>query len=398
MKHKNCMKCGKALKTLEAQQSGIGPECVKSVRQKILAKMTPDSKRFGLLDGEAERLLNELDYDIVMVVELEPYSSRANIGEIYWMDDTPPFFHKMEWEGARFDGSCISDAPNLAIANLLDRLGYQKTKNNRMFIIEEIWASHGIELKYLDKTEGCGIVDDLPCIVHLENLSEQEIEDWFTQDREDYYHYGMSHRDYKSELPDLYYTILHLFSEGFPEPIVKLIDEDKYKCIDFEEDYIEEITRIDRKQSLWYEMLRKDDDNLYSVGHKTVPNAYRIMERWVSENLENYIQRFIPPKDKTGFGSIVITAKNREQLMEDIEKELREITKTNDEWEFDGVKPKQFHSIANLMEELWLMRFWDDSQSRFLRVESKDIDKFVQSYLEQLNDKGDSLPAIETWH
>ena len=84
--------------------------------------------------------------------------------------------------------------------------------------------------------------------------------------------------------------------------------------------------------------------------------------------------------------------------MEDIEKELREITKTNNEWEFDGVKPKQFHSIANLMEELWLMRFWDDRKRGFARVESKDIDKFVQSYLEQLNDKGDSLPAIETWH
>ena len=80
-----------------------------------------------------------------------------------------------------------------------------------------------------------------------------------------------------------------------------------------------------------------------------------------------------------------------------IEKELREITKTNDEWEFDGVKPGQFHSIANLMEELWLMRFWDDRMP-ITRVEPTNIDKFVQSYLEQLNDKGDSLPAIETWH
>jgi len=390
------------LNTLETQQSGIGPECVKSVRQKILAKMTPDSKRFGLLDGEAERLLNELDYDIVMVVEIEPWSSRSHIGEIYWMDGTPPFFHKMEWEGAKYDGSCISDAPNLAIANLLDRLGYQKTKNNRMFIIEEIWASHTKEMIHLDKTEGCGIVEDLPCIVHLKNLSEEEIDDWFTQDRDDYYnsyyYNGASNHDYKSELPDLYYATLHLFSEGFPEPIVRLVNEDAYKLIDFETEYIENITRIERKQSLWYDMLRKDDDNLYSVGHKTVPNAYRIMEKWVSENLENYIQELIPPRDNTEFGSIVITAKNREQLMEDILKELKEITKTNDEWEFDGFSPKQHHTMEILMEELWLMRFWDDHMGPLHRVESSEIDKFVQSYLEQLNDKGESLPAIETWH
>lgn len=395
------MKCGKALKTLEAQQSGIGPECVKSVRQKILAKITHDPQKFGLLDGEAERILNELDYDIVMLFGGQQYSSRLHIQEINWMDDTPPFFHKMKWEGSWYDGSCITDAPNLAIANLLDRLGYQKTKNNRMFIIEEIWASHSIELIHLDKTEGCGIIDDLPCIVHLENLDDATIDEWLQQEHVDHYetHSYQYNKDYKSEYPDLYYAFIHLFSEGFPEPIISLVDEATLIEYDFEDRVSQHYTKMDELSNLWYHMRRTEDENLWSIGHKTVPNIYQIMEKWVSENLENYIQRFIPPENETEFGRIVITGKNREQLMEDLLKQMEEATNTNDEWKYEGFSGmKKFHSMEHLMEELWLMRFWDDQISHLVRVESKELDNFVQKYLQQLNEKGDSLPAIETWH
>ena len=406
MKHKNCMKCGKALTTLETQQSGIGPECVKSVRQKILIRITQDPKTLGLLEGEAERILNELDYDIVMLVEQGNYSSSCRIRELHWMDDTPPFFHKMEWEGVYHDGTCISDAPKLAIANLLDRLGYQRTKNNRMFIIEEIWASHTKEMIHLDKTEGCGIVDDLPCIVHLDNVGDDEdFAQWFENEEQGYLdcRYGgygnIYHYHSKSEYPELNYATLHLFSEGFPEPIVKLLDEDMQLLYDFEQKYREEYSYIDDYRNLWYFMGNCENDNLYSVGNKTVPNAYRIMERWVSENLENYIQRFIPPnKDEHGFGRIVITAKNREQLMEDLRKEIVKVTKTNGEWEFNGYSAQAFHKMYEMMNEFWMGRFWDDRYSSVTRVNSKELDSFIESYLEKLNEKGESLPAIETWH
>ena len=393
------------MKTLEAQQSGIGPECVKSVRQKILIRITKDPKRFGLLEGETERILNELDYDIVMLVEQGSYSSSCKIRELHWMDDTPPFFHKMEWEGAYHDGACISDAPNLAVANLLDRLGYQRTKNNRMFIIEEIWASHTKEMIHLDRTEGCGIVDDLPCIVHLDNLGDNDdFEEWFQYEEQSYHEYRYGgygnpiNQWSKSEFPELYYATLDLFSEGFPEPIVKLVDEDGLQEYDFEQEYLEETSYIYHYRDLWYIMTNCENDNIYSVGNKTVPNAYRIMERWVSENLENYIQRFIPPKDEHEFGSIVITAKNREQLMEDLRKKIREVTKTNGEWEFNGHSAQAFHRMYDQMNDFWMTRFWDDRYSSVTRVDSKELNIFIESYLEKLNEKGESLPAIETWH
>ena len=54
--------------------------------------------------------------------------------------------------------------------------------------------------------------------------------------------------------------------------------------------------------------------------------------------------------------------------------------------------------MYEMMNEFWMGRFWDDRYSSVTRVNSKELDSFIESYLEKLNEKGESLPAIETWH
>ncbi len=380
------------MKTAEGQQSGIGPECKKSVSKKFLLKYR-ENKNDGFVDGEVRWLLEENDYDAVFLC----YAPRAyycrdlNVAEIHWMDDNPPFHHILTKEENK--------SPPLAFANLLEMLGYTKTTNNHYYIMEEVWRTHEQEWVGLEGS-GTGKSDDFPVIIDIKYL-EPDDGSYFQNAREQNRNSMYIEHDWTiSENPEMFPGLIHIFGEDFGSNIVQMLD--KAYIWDFEEAYGQR-EHVDALEELWETMSNTEHEYLYNCGEKYVPNPVYKMKIWLAENIANYAEEIFHPDEGDGEEGIrykvSITAKNREKLLQDALNQIKEMCEIKDDmWSFTEWSPPTFYWLRRLMIELWIPNvLWERDEYDYL-LDSNEIDERIQDHVAKLNRNDISLPTVETWH
>ncbi len=394
MKHKNCIKCGKKLKTAEGQQSGIGPECKKSVSKKFLLKFRKNEND-GFVDGEVRWLLEENDYDVVFLCYARrPYwSSDLSVAEIHWMDDSPPFHHTLKRKE--------NESPPLAFANLLEMLGYTKTTNNHYYIMEEVWRTHEQEWVGFEGS-GTGKSDDFPLIIDIKYL-EPDDGSYFQDASEQNANSMYNETDWNvSDTPEMFPGLIHIFGEDFRSNLVMILD--KAHILDYSEPG-ESLKHVHATQNLWQKMRNTEHDYLYNCGENWVPNPIYRMKFWLNENIANYAEEFLrheehdeEEEEGTQF-KVVITAKNREKLLQDALKQIEQMCEIKDDmWAFNGWSPPRFFWLHKLMIELWIPNVLWESDHHHYKLDSNELDEFIQEHVENLNKNDISLPTVETWH
>lgn len=397
MKHKNCIKCGKSLKTLKGQQSGIGPECSKKIAKNIFVKETNNSD-YSFVDGEIEWLLNDREYDVVMLFIQESYS-RGRFKEIHWADNTPPFIHSIVQSGRNYNTftTDIKTIPPVAISNLLHDLGYNRAPNNRLLLMEEVWINHKAEATKLENTIGTGLNKDMPCLVAIPEYPDQDdIDQHFENAQQMDMNAGFRDRmNSVNDLPIPHAMAILLFRQGFGMEWQNKLNK-SYGNEYFESAYGECFgSRTLDNYSMLLHQMQSGGEWIFNLGDIQLRNPVPVFTAWLNGRLKQFTKREVDSVDY-----FIMSGVEREQLVEDAHKKVTESLHTN---EFRGLADEDIvwamHNPTRIMEEIYLeAMFWENRVS-YDQNSCTAIEAFTRSLFAELNEKDISLPRIvDTWH
>ncbi|MBU89440.1 MAG: hypothetical protein CMA57_03495 [Euryarchaeota archaeon] len=395
MKHKNCIKCGKSLKTLEGQQSGIGPECKKNIAKNIFVKETNNSD-YSFVDGEIEWLLNDCEYDMVTLYVTDDYY-KGRFKEIHWTTNTPPFIHSLVMDGYNDWTTDIKAIPPVAISNLLHDLGYSTQPNNKRVLMEEVWVNHKVEVQILHNTIGTGLNDELPCLVALGDPPDEDwIDDYFSealmQDSNSGFRDSMN--DVNS-LPVYHAMTILLFRQGFGMKWQKLLNQSfGYEYFEVTESYIFESKTLSSHITL-HTNMKSDREWLFNLGDIQIINPLKPFMEWLNKKLAS-----IPRQEVDSVDYYIMSGIEREQLAEDAALKVEELCTIA---EFNGLAGEEIrwgmHRVNRIMDEIYLENMFWNNFVRYDQNGLQAIESFTRVLFSKLEKHDISLPRIvDTWH
>ena len=383
---------------MKGQQSGIGPECAKNIAKNIFVKETNNSD-YSFVDGEIEWLLNDRGYDVVALFVAD-YYYYGSFHEIHWATNTPPFIHSIVCGGRGFLlATDIKTIPPVAISNLLHDLGYSTTPNNKRVLMDEVWINHKVEAIRLENTIGTGLNDELPCLVAIGDVDDEEhIDGYFTSAQETDTQSGFrDSMNQVNDLPTAHAMTILLFRQGFGMEWQKKLNSSfghhYFEGYDADNRYFENET-LDKYWEL-YNKIKSPREWLFNLGDIQIINPLIPFLEWFNKELKTFAKREIDSVDY-----YIMSGVEREQLAEDATLKKEKLCTIAD---FKGLDDNEIswgsYRIRQIMEDLCLQPIFWSNFVRYDQNSSRAIEAFTGKLFRELDEKDISLPRIvDTWH
>lgn len=389
---------------MKGQQSGIGPECAKNIAKNIFVKDTNNSD-YSFVDGEIEWLLNDRGYDVVALFVAD-YHYGGSFHEIHWATNTPPFIHSIVRGSYNELATDIKTIPPVAISNLLHDLGYSTAPNNMRVLMDEVWINHKVEAIRLENTIGTGLNDELPCLVAIGDMGDEDrIDEYFSSAQEADSQSGFrDSMNQVNDLPTAHAMTILLFRQGFGMEWQKKLNSSfghrYFECDEYDTQYFGNET-LSKYHELWGKMMspcgRESEVRkwLFNLGDIQIINPLIPFLEWLNKELKTFAKREIDSVDY-----YIMSGVEREQLAEDATLKKEKLCTIAD---FKGLADNEIswgsYRIKQIMEELCLEPIFWSNFVRYDQNSSRTIEAFTRNLFRELDEKDISLPRIvDTWH